>query len=57
MAIIQGKHINTALPYRPLLAAIHYKEPVLVEKLIVSQLVKITSHFFDPNTDHNIRII
>jgi hypothetical protein len=36
MAIIQGK-----LPDHPLLAAIHYKEPVFVEKLIFSQPVKI----------------
>jgi len=36
MPIIQGKHINTALPYPPLLAAIHSKDPVLVDKLIFS---------------------
>ena len=45
--IIQGKLINMALPDRQLLAAIHYKEPVLVEKLIFSQLVKI--HFIYMN--------
>jgi hypothetical protein len=45
MAIIHGKHVSTALPYRPLLAAIRYKEPVLVEKLIFSQLVKMHLSF------------
>ena len=45
-AIIQGKHINTALPDRPLLAAIYYKEPVLVEKFIFSQFVKIHLVFY-----------
>ena len=41
MAVIQGK-----LPYRPLLPAIRYKDPVFVEKLICPQILKIHLAFY-----------